>query len=186
MTEHLGFGRRFAKFSARRVSNAAGFTRQPTYSTSCPRAFNRKRNKPSTKSGWLRRGRSGSRKASLAMMFKLGKAAEKRWRRLNGYQKIIPLIQGIKFVNGIIHDPRSRARSIRRPSWMPPNQFPRTQHLTITHTKNLFAIVCLNFAKFRHQMSLSMIHSGFAKTAEFSEFLHEILACIACELVDCS
>jgi putative transposase len=46
----------------------------------------------------------GSRNASLAMMFKLGKSAEKRWRRLNGYQKIIPLIQGIKFNDGIMQD----------------------------------------------------------------------------------
>ena len=46
----------------------------------------------------------GSRNASLAMMFKLGKSAEKRWRRLNGHQKIIPLIQGIKFTDGIMQD----------------------------------------------------------------------------------
>jgi len=46
----------------------------------------------------------GSRNASLAMMFKLGKSAEKRWRRLNGYQKIIPLIQGIKFTDGIMQE----------------------------------------------------------------------------------
>jgi transposase-like protein len=46
----------------------------------------------------------GSRNASLAMMFKLGKSAEKRWRRLNGYQKIIQLIQGIKFTDGIMQD----------------------------------------------------------------------------------
>ena len=46
----------------------------------------------------------GSRNASLAMMFKLGKSAEKRWRRLNGYQKIIPLIQGFKFTDGIMQD----------------------------------------------------------------------------------
>ena len=46
----------------------------------------------------------GSRNASLAMMFKLGKSAEKRWRRLNGYQKIIPLIQGIIFSDGIMQE----------------------------------------------------------------------------------
>ena len=32
----------------------------------------------------------GTRRASLAMMFKLGTHAEKRWRRLNGHQQIIP------------------------------------------------------------------------------------------------
>jgi len=47
---------------------------------------------------------SGTRRASLAMMFKLAQSAEKKWRRLNGYQQIIPLIQGIKFVDGIMQD----------------------------------------------------------------------------------
>jgi putative transposase len=47
---------------------------------------------------------SGSRDASLAMMFKLAKSAEKKWRRLNGHQKIIPLLQGIKFTNGLMQD----------------------------------------------------------------------------------
>ena len=43
---------------------------------------------------------SGTRRASLTMMFKLAKSAEKRWRRLNGHQQIIPLLEGKKFVNG--------------------------------------------------------------------------------------
>lgn len=43
----------------------------------------------------------GSRNASLAMMFKLAKAAEKRWRRLNGHEAIIALIQGKSFIDGI-------------------------------------------------------------------------------------
>jgi putative transposase len=37
-------------------------------------------------------------------MFKLAKSAEKKWRRLNGHQKIIPLLQGIKFTNGLMQD----------------------------------------------------------------------------------
>lgn len=44
---------------------------------------------------------SGSRRTSLAMMFKLGKSAEKRWRRLNGHQQITLLLQGKKFVDGV-------------------------------------------------------------------------------------
>ncbi|MBL8852871.1 MAG: transposase, partial [Planctomycetaceae bacterium] len=44
---------------------------------------------------------SGNRKASLVMMFKLAEAAAKRWRRLDGHQHIISLLQGKKFVNGI-------------------------------------------------------------------------------------
>lgn len=47
---------------------------------------------------------SGSRRTSLAMMFKLGMHAEKRWRRLNGHQKLIPLLEGKKFVNGIVQE----------------------------------------------------------------------------------
>ncbi len=47
---------------------------------------------------------SGSRRASLATMFKLGQSAEKKWRKLRGYEKIIPLIQGIKFTDGIMQD----------------------------------------------------------------------------------
>ena len=43
----------------------------------------------------------GSRKASLAMMFKLAKATEKRWRRLNGHEAIVALIQGKLFKDGV-------------------------------------------------------------------------------------
>ena len=32
---------------------------------------------------------SGTRKTSLAMMFKLAKAAQKRWRRLNGHEHLV-------------------------------------------------------------------------------------------------
>lgn len=47
---------------------------------------------------------SGSRAASLAMMFKLGKSAERRWRKLNGHQQIIPLLEGRKFVDGVLQE----------------------------------------------------------------------------------
>lgn len=47
---------------------------------------------------------SGSRRTSLAMMFKLGQSAEKRWRRLNGHQQISLLLEGKKFVDGIQQD----------------------------------------------------------------------------------
>jgi hypothetical protein len=47
---------------------------------------------------------SGTHDASLAMMFKLAKTAEKNWRQLNGHLKIIPLLQGIKFTGGMIQD----------------------------------------------------------------------------------
>ncbi len=47
---------------------------------------------------------SGSRRTCLAMMFKLAQSAQKRWRRLNGHEQIIPLLQGKKFVNGIMQE----------------------------------------------------------------------------------
>jgi transposase-like protein len=47
---------------------------------------------------------SGTRRASLTMMFKLGMSAQKKWRRLNGHERIVPLIQGKKFVDGIQQD----------------------------------------------------------------------------------
>lgn len=43
----------------------------------------------------------GTRRACLAMMFKLGTHAEKRWRRLNGHEQIVHLISGTKFIDGI-------------------------------------------------------------------------------------
>lgn len=47
---------------------------------------------------------SGSRRTSLAMMFKLGQSAEKRWRRLNGHQQIIHLLAGKTFKDGTLQD----------------------------------------------------------------------------------
>lgn len=45
---------------------------------------------------------NGTRRACLTMMFKLAQSAEKRWRRLNGHERIMPLIQGRKFQDGIL------------------------------------------------------------------------------------
>ncbi len=42
----------------------------------------------------------GSRKAGLAMVFKLAQKAEKGWRKLNGSAKLQDLIDGIVFVDG--------------------------------------------------------------------------------------
>jgi len=47
---------------------------------------------------------SGSRRASLAMMFKLAQSAQKRWRRLNGHQHIVHLLEGKKFIDGVMQD----------------------------------------------------------------------------------
>lgn len=47
---------------------------------------------------------SGTRRTSLAMMFKLAQAAQKRWRRLNGHQQITHLIEGRTFIDGTLQD----------------------------------------------------------------------------------
>ncbi len=46
----------------------------------------------------------GTRRATLTMMYKLGKSAEKKWRRLNGHTAIIPLIEGKSFKDGIMQE----------------------------------------------------------------------------------
>jgi transposase-like protein len=46
---------------------------------------------------------NGTRRASLTMMFKLAQSAEKRWRRLDGHEHLPLLLQGEKFVNGILN-----------------------------------------------------------------------------------
>jgi len=47
---------------------------------------------------------NGTRKTSLAMMFKLAQAAQKRWHRLNGQEKLDLLLQGKVFVDGEVQD----------------------------------------------------------------------------------
>jgi putative transposase len=47
---------------------------------------------------------SGTRRTSLAMMFKLAQSAEKRWRRLNGHDQIAHLLAGRKFIDGVLQD----------------------------------------------------------------------------------
>jgi putative transposase len=42
-----------------------------------------------------------SNKTALAMIFKLGEAAEGNWRRLNGHNQLPKLILGVKFTDGI-------------------------------------------------------------------------------------
>lgn len=47
---------------------------------------------------------NGTRRASLAMMFKLAQSASKKWRRLNCHEKITFVIQGREFKDGIMQD----------------------------------------------------------------------------------
>ena len=43
---------------------------------------------------------SGSRIATLTMVFKLGLEAQKHWRRLNGPELVAKVVTGVKFVDG--------------------------------------------------------------------------------------
>jgi transposase-like protein len=43
----------------------------------------------------------GSRAATLAMVFKLAREAEKTWRKLNGYELIAKVIRGVRFEDGM-------------------------------------------------------------------------------------
>jgi putative transposase len=43
---------------------------------------------------------NGSRAACLAMVFKLAQAAERSWRRLNGREQLLHVIQGVQFIDG--------------------------------------------------------------------------------------
>ena len=43
---------------------------------------------------------SGSRIATLTMVFKLGLEAREHWRRLNGPELLAKVVTGIKFVDG--------------------------------------------------------------------------------------
>jgi putative transposase len=46
----------------------------------------------------------GSRQATLTMVFKLATQAEKHWRRINGYQLISKVIEGVQFVDGLLKE----------------------------------------------------------------------------------
>ena len=47
---------------------------------------------------------NGTRRASLAMMFKLAQSASKKWRRLRSHEKITLVIEGRSFKDGIMQD----------------------------------------------------------------------------------
>lgn len=42
-----------------------------------------------------------SRDSMLAFVFKLGLAAEKRWRRIRGFERLAKVIEGVKFTDGV-------------------------------------------------------------------------------------
>lgn len=44
------------------------------------------------------------RRASLTMMFMLGKSAKKRRRKLNGHEQIVSLLEEKTFVDGIMQE----------------------------------------------------------------------------------
>ncbi len=44
----------------------------------------------------------------LAMVFKLGQSAQKRWQRIRGYRKLPEVVQGVKFKDGIGENQKSQ------------------------------------------------------------------------------
>lgn len=48
---------------------------------------------------------NGSRNAAVAMIYKLGREAEKSWRRLTGHQAIVLLLNGVRFTDGEAEHP---------------------------------------------------------------------------------
>ena len=44
---------------------------------------------------------AGSKKASLAMAYKLLDAAQERWRRFNGHELVTDVLNGTTFTDGI-------------------------------------------------------------------------------------
>jgi putative transposase len=47
---------------------------------------------------------NGTRRTSLAMMFKLAQSAEKHWKRLNGHEHMHRLLEGRTFVDGVMQE----------------------------------------------------------------------------------
>ena len=47
----------------------------------------------------------------LAMIYKLGMSAEKRWHRIRGFNNLAKVIEGVKFKDGI--EVNSKARNSR-------------------------------------------------------------------------
>ena len=46
---------------------------------------------------------AGSKKAALAMAYKLLDAAQERWRRVNGHELVSDVLDDMKFKDGIKH-----------------------------------------------------------------------------------
>ena len=53
-----------------------------------------------------------SRKTILAMVFKLGQSAQKRWCKLRGFRLLGEVIQGVKFVDGVKPDKLQKSELI--------------------------------------------------------------------------
>src|SRR4029453_3218788 len=107
-----GSGKPSNRYGPRRAASVAGCTRPPTSSTNCRRASNRKPSAAGNLDGRDQEGcASGHRtvvfkgcllnKTGLAIIFKVARAAEKSWRRLNGHNQLPKIILGIKFTDGI-------------------------------------------------------------------------------------
>lgn len=54
-----------------------------------------------------------SRNTMLAMLYKLGMSAEKRWRRIRGFNDLAKVVEGVKFRDGVEVDVNSKTESSR-------------------------------------------------------------------------
>jgi hypothetical protein len=52
----------------------------------------------------------------LAMIFKLGRSAERGWRKLRGFRWLAKVSDGVKFRDGIEMKERERNRHVHAPS----------------------------------------------------------------------
>ena len=52
-----------------------------------------------------------TRQSMLSMIYKMGRCAEKSWRRLRGFRQLAKVIEGVKFNDGIkvVEDSRAAA-----------------------------------------------------------------------------
>ncbi len=77
----------------------------------------------------------GSRMATLTMVFKLARSAEKKWRRLNGYQYVMKVLAGIRLVDGTEENEESIAaarQALHQAVWIYNNLRP---HLALDYKK---------------------------------------------------
>ena len=89
---------------------------------------------------------AGSKKAALAMAYKLLDAAQERWRRCNGHELVSDVLDGVTFKDGIkVTDDKTTTEE--RGRRLTNSSLPNPQHLTIARST-------------RRGMGLVYVHGG--------------------------